>query len=171
MVGADLPPGKWSAWLVGAWWPALPDAPATGATYWRGAGEIKHNEARDLQDERSRLTVNRGRTADDLMDRYWRGEQRLLTIGDQCDTKSVQSGRVVDAVNNLRDRLRDIAHSGNDEIDRILSGKGPGARVGRCWAGSGATGLTGAVMVIRILSIPEYGSGPTTCARHHPPRK
>ncbi|MDC8975464.1 DUF5631 domain-containing protein [Mycobacterium marinum] len=124
-MGADLPPGKWSAWLVGAWWPALPDAPATGTTYWRGARDIMHNEARDLQDERSRLTVNRGRTADDLMDRYWRGEQRLVTIGDQCEVKSLQSVRVADAVGNLRDRLADIAHSGNKEIDQILSGDLP----------------------------------------------
>ncbi len=122
---ADLPLGKWSAWLVGAWWPAPPEASAAGVTYWHRAGAIKHSEARDLQNERSRLAVNQGRTADDPMDRYWRGEQRLTAIGDQCDIKSVQSGRVVDAVNNLRDRLRDIAHSGNDEIDRILSGKGP----------------------------------------------
>ncbi|WP_373142003.1 DUF5631 domain-containing protein [Mycobacterium marinum] len=122
---ADLPPGKWSAWLVGAWWPAPPEAPATGLTYWHQAGAIKHNEARDLQNERSQLAVNQGRTADDLMDRYWRGEQRLTAIGDQCDIKSLQSGHVVDAINNLRDRLRDIAHSGNEEINRILSRKGP----------------------------------------------
>ncbi|CDM77132.1 conserved hypothetical protein [Mycobacterium marinum E11] len=124
-MGADLPPGKWSAWLVGAWWPASPVAPANGVTHWRRAGELKHNEARDLQIERSRLAVNQGRTADDLMHRYWRGEQRFTAIGDQCDIKSLQSDRVVDAVSNLRDRLRDIAHSGNEEIDRILSGKGP----------------------------------------------
>ncbi|ACC41501.1 conserved hypothetical protein [Mycobacterium marinum M] len=124
-MGADLPPGRWSAWLVGPWWPAPPGSPAAGVSYWRQAGEIKQNEARDLQIERSRLAVNQGRTADDLMGRYWRGEQSLSATGEQCDTKSVQSGRVVDAVNNLRDRLRDIAHSGNGEIDRILSEKRP----------------------------------------------
>ncbi|WP_423795258.1 hypothetical protein, partial [Mycobacterium tuberculosis] len=26
-MAADLPPGRWSALLVGAWWPAQPDAP------------------------------------------------------------------------------------------------------------------------------------------------
>ncbi|WP_373199446.1 DUF5631 domain-containing protein [Mycobacterium marinum] len=121
---ADLPPGKWSAWLVGAWWPAPPESPAAGVSYWRQAGQMKHNEARDLQNERSRLAVNRGRTADDLMDRHWRGAQRLATVAEQCDVKSRQSDRVTDAVNNLRDRLRDIAHSGNKEIDQILSGPG-----------------------------------------------
>ncbi|VAZ76484.1 hypothetical protein LAUMK4_03003 [Mycobacterium persicum] len=58
------------------------------------------------------------------MERYWRGEQRLTTIAQQCDVKSRQSDRVADAVNNLRDRLTDIARSGNEEIDRILSGTG-----------------------------------------------
>lgn len=124
-MGADLPPGRWSAWLVGAWWPAPPVAPANGVTHWRQAGEHKDNEARDLQNERSRLAVNRGRTADDLTGRYWRGEQRLVTISDQCKVKSRQSDRVADAVANLRDRLTDIAHSGNEDIDRILSGIRP----------------------------------------------
>ncbi|MFQ1631734.1 hypothetical protein, partial [Mycobacterium tuberculosis] len=25
-MAGDLPPGRWSALLVGAWWPARPDA-------------------------------------------------------------------------------------------------------------------------------------------------
>ncbi|WP_423795116.1 hypothetical protein, partial [Mycobacterium tuberculosis] len=29
-MAADLPPGRWSALLVGAWWPAQPDAPMAG---------------------------------------------------------------------------------------------------------------------------------------------
>lgn len=129
-MAADLPPGKWSAWLVGAWWPARPDAQAAGVSYWRNAGVLKSNEANDLRDERSRLAVNQGRTADDLMDRYWRGEQRLSAIVHQCDAKSRQSELVADAVSNLRDRLTEIARSGNDEIDQILSGKGStGAKV------------------------------------------
>lgn len=120
---ADLPPGKWSAWLVGAWWPARPDAPSSGVAYWRQSGELKRNEAADLHNERSRLTVNQGRTADDLMERYSRGEQRLATLAEQCDVKSQQSDRVADTVNNLRDRLTEIARSANADIDRILSGQ------------------------------------------------
>ncbi|KAN10124.1 hypothetical protein Z557_03396, partial [Mycobacterium tuberculosis 2229BH] len=67
MVAADLPPGRWSALLVGAWWPAQPDAPMAGVTYWREAAQLKRNEANDLRNERSRLAVNQGRTADDLL--------------------------------------------------------------------------------------------------------
>ncbi|MCV6984822.1 DUF5632 domain-containing protein [Mycobacterium shinjukuense] len=124
-MAADLPPGRWSALLVGAWWPARPDAPMAGVTYWRQAGELKRNEASDLQNERSQLSRNRGRTADDLLERYWRGEQRLATIAHQCEVKSDQSDRVADAVNYLRDRLTEIAQSGNQQIDQILAGKGP----------------------------------------------
>ncbi|KAN65617.1 hypothetical protein AJ07_03749, partial [Mycobacterium tuberculosis MD16775] len=54
MVAADLPPGRWSALLVGAWWPAQPDAPMAGVTYWREAAQLKRNEANDLRNERSR---------------------------------------------------------------------------------------------------------------------
>ncbi|QUR67916.1 DUF5631 domain-containing protein [Mycobacterium spongiae] len=121
----DLPPGKWSAWLVGAWWPARPDAPTSGVGYWRQMSQLKRNEAANLRDERSRLAVNQGRTAEDLMERYLRGEQRLATIAEQCEVKSEQSDRVADAVNHLRDQLTDIARSGNEDIDRILDGSGP----------------------------------------------
>ncbi|WP_162877619.1 hypothetical protein, partial [Mycobacterium persicum] len=120
----DLPPGRWSALLVGPWWCARPDAPTAGVTYWRQAGEVKRQEAYDLQNARSQLGVNQGRTADDLLERYWRGEQRLSTIAHQCQVKSEQSDRVADAVNHLRDRLTDIAQSGNNDIDRILADKG-----------------------------------------------
>ncbi|UGT93404.1 DUF5631 domain-containing protein [Mycobacterium ostraviense] len=122
---ADLPPGKWSMLLVGAWWPARPDSPAAGVSYWSQAGKVKREEASDLQNTRSQLAVNKGRTATDLLERYWRGEQRVATIAHQCQVKSEQSDLVADAVNNLRDRLSEIAKSGNAEIDRILSGNGP----------------------------------------------
>ncbi|CNY43868.1 putative transmembrane protein [Mycobacterium tuberculosis] len=125
MVAADLPPGRWSALLVGAWWPAQPDAPMAGVTYWREAAQLKRNEANDLRNERSRLAVNQGRTADDLLERYWRGEQRLATIAHQCEIKSDQSEQVADTVNYLRDRLTEIAQSGNQQINQILAGKGP----------------------------------------------
>lgn len=124
-MAGDLPPGRWSALLVGAWWPARPDAPMAGVTYWREAAQLKRNEANDLRNERSRLAVNQGRTADDLLERYWRGEQRLATIVHQCEIKSDQSEQVADTVNYLRDRLTEIAQSGNQQINQILAGKGP----------------------------------------------
>ncbi|CCK60182.1 DUF5632 domain-containing protein [Mycobacterium canetti] len=122
-MAGDLPPGRWSALLVGAWWSARPDAPMARVTYWREAAQLKRNEANDLRDERSRLAVNQGRTADDLLERYWRGEQRLATIAHQCEVKSDQSEQVADTVNYLRDRLTEIAQSGNQQIDQILAGK------------------------------------------------
>ncbi|WP_167480184.1 DUF5631 domain-containing protein [Mycobacterium pseudokansasii] len=121
---ADLPPGKWSAVLVGPWWCGRPDAVTSAVTYWSNAGAVKRNEASDLHDRRTHLGVNQGRTAEDLLDRYWRGEQRLTTIAHQCQVKSEQSDRVADAVNHLRDRLKEIAKSGNEEIDQIISGQG-----------------------------------------------
>ncbi len=96
-----------------------------GVTYWRKAAQLKRNEANDLRNERSLLAVNQGRTADDLLERYWRGEQRLATIAHQCEVKSDQSEQVADTVNYLRDRLTEIAQSGNQQINQILAGKGP----------------------------------------------
>ncbi|OOK73974.1 hypothetical protein BZL30_4465 [Mycobacterium kansasii] len=96
----------------------------SAVTYWSNAGAVKRNEASDLPDRRTQLGVNQGRTAEDLLDRYWRGEQRLTTIAHQCQVKSEQSDRVADAVNHLRDRLKEIAKSGNEEIDQIISGQG-----------------------------------------------
>lgn len=94
-------------------------------SHWRKAAQLKRNEANDLRNERSLLAVNQGRTADDLLERYWRGEQRLATIAHQCEVKSDQSEQVADAVNYLRDRLTEIAQSGNQQINQILAGKGP----------------------------------------------
>lgn len=124
-MAADLPPGKWSALLVGPWWPARPDAPTAGVTHWNEQGRIKEAEATAVDNDRQRLAANnRGRTADDINERYWDGVKLLRNVVDQCDVKSTQSNRVVDAVNNLRDRLGEVAKSGNDHIDRILSRKG-----------------------------------------------
>ena len=102
-------------------WPARPDAATAGVTYWREAANLKRREAADLAAERSRLSPNEGRTATDLIERYWRGEQHLSTIAGQCEAKSRQSDHVADAVNNLRDRLSEIARSGDYDSDRILS--------------------------------------------------
>ncbi|KAA1239854.1 hypothetical protein F0Q45_26715, partial [Mycobacterium simiae] len=66
---ADLPPGRWSALLVGPWWCARPDAPTAGISYWQDAGKGKRGEANDLRNQRSRLADNRGRTASDLLER------------------------------------------------------------------------------------------------------
>lgn len=77
-----------------------------------GGGHKDKRGARPIND-RSRLAVAGGRTANDFTDLYWRGEQSLVTIRDQCKVKSRQSGRVAGAVANLCDRLADIARSGN----------------------------------------------------------
>ncbi|MEQ6322666.1 hypothetical protein ABDZ14_21040, partial [Mycobacterium canetti] len=89
------------------------------------AAQLKRDEANDLRNERSRLAVNQGRTADDLLERYWRGEQRLATIAHQCEVKSDQSEQVANAVHHVRDRLTEIAQSGNQQIDQILASKKP----------------------------------------------
>lgn len=86
--------------LIGAWWPARPDAPAAGVSYWRQSGEVKRQEASNLQNARTELAVSTATNAADLLERYWRGEQRVTTSAHQCRVESEQGHRVADAVNN-----------------------------------------------------------------------
>ncbi|AEF34064.1 conserved hypothetical protein [Mycolicibacter sinensis] len=122
---SDLPPGEWSAWLVGASWPEPPTQPTFGISFWSGHADIKEQEASELD---KALTFfgqnNSGHTADDMITKLRTGIKRLRKVRDDCRAKSAANSRVADAVNNLRDRLTEIARQGNQEINAILSRQG-----------------------------------------------
>lgn len=122
---SDLPPGEWSAWLVGTSWPAPPFEPARAIDFWSRHADVKEKEAAELD---KILTFfgqnNRGHTADDMIAKLRTGIKRLRKIRDDCRAKSTASSRVADAVNHLRDRLTEIANQGNKEINDILSRQG-----------------------------------------------
>lgn len=122
----DLPPGEWSLLLVGAWWPAAPSEPAAGRNYWSDQADVKGREAEHVQNHRTQFgSRNHGRTAEDMLERFRVGKERLLDAQEHCRAKSSASGAVADAVTELRSRLRGIASQGNQAIRDILAKSEP----------------------------------------------
>ncbi|MEB3071844.1 hypothetical protein K5L39_21955, partial [Mycolicibacter sp. MYC017] len=118
---SDLPPGEWSAWLVGVWWPSPPSQLEVAVTFWSDHADVKDQEASEVD---KALTFfgknNSGHTADDMLAKLRTGMKRLLKVRDDCRAKSTANSRVADAVRHLRDRLTEIANDGNKQINDIL---------------------------------------------------
>ncbi len=74
---SDLPPWAWSAWLVGASWPAAPTQPTLGISFWTDHADVKEREAGELDKV---LTFfgenNRGHTAEDMIAKLRTGIKR-----------------------------------------------------------------------------------------------
>lgn len=124
----DLPPGEWSLLLVGAWWPAPPNEPTAGKTYWSDHADVKKREAEHVQHHRTQFgSRNHGHTAEDMLERFRIGKERLLDAEEHCRAKSSASRDVADAVIELRGRLTGIASAGNKTIRDILAKNEPEA--------------------------------------------
>lgn len=127
MAEADLPPGKWSAALVGPWWPAPPTQLRSDAEYWGNKSKELANEAHDVEQEIKKLSVNEGITARDTIDKHTIVKDKLNKDSVDCEAKAEDTKRVADAIDALRSKLTSIAHDGNKKIDDILSKKGSSA--------------------------------------------
>ncbi|MCX8559227.1 DUF5632 domain-containing protein [Mycolicibacterium mucogenicum] len=121
----DLPEGKWSALLVGPWWPAPPTALQSAAQHWTGQGEALSNAATDVKNLATQLGVNQGATADDVIGKHNTLENKVRNAGLDSLSKSRETEKVASAIDGLRTRLTGIAARGNTKIDNILSKKGP----------------------------------------------
>ncbi|CQD07577.1 putative transmembrane protein [Mycobacterium europaeum] len=122
----DLPPGKFTAFLIGPWWSGPPTALRAAAQYWNQACEQQQVYAQDLRGQRTAIVAhNQGRTADDLATRYYEGEQLHLNLAEKYRDKAAALNNCADQVDTLRSRLRDLAAEGNQQIDRILASKEP----------------------------------------------
>lgn len=123
-VAVDLPPGTWTAALIGAWWPAPSTALRAGAQHW---GEACAEQQLYSQTLRAQWTLfaaqNQGHTADDLIDRFQEGEKFHLDLAEKYQTKASAFNSAADATDYLRSRLAEIANSGNNEINQILASK------------------------------------------------
>lgn len=125
-MAADLPPGKWSAALVGAWWPAPSTSLRAGAQYWSQQSGVQQDYSHTLRNQWTKIAAhNQGHTADDLVSMYQQGEKFHLDLAEKYRTKSTAFDSGADAIDYLRSRLSDIARSGNKEIDDILASKKP----------------------------------------------
>lgn len=108
---ADLPPGTWTAALIGPWWPAPSTALRAGAQHW---GEACAEQQLYSQTLRTQWTLfaaqNQGHTADDLIDRFQQGEKFHLDLAEKYQTKASAFNSAADATDYLRSRLAEIAN-------------------------------------------------------------
>ena len=124
-MAGDLPLGKWSAALIGPWWPAPSTTLRGAAQHWTAWMTQKQELAQNLRNQRELLSQNQGKTAEDLISRYFQGEKSELDKAEKYKTKADALNSAGDAVDYLRSRLTDIANAGNKEIDEVLASKKP----------------------------------------------
>ncbi|WP_082956041.1 DUF5632 domain-containing protein [Mycobacterium sp. E3339] len=125
-MGVDLPPGIWTAALIGPWWTGPPIDLRAGAQHWRQACLEQQLYSQDLRTQWTLVAAhNQGHTADDLISRYQQGEKFHMDLAEKYQIKAGAFDSAADAVDYLRSRLTDIANEGNKEIDAILASKKP----------------------------------------------
>ncbi|MCV7103206.1 hypothetical protein [Mycobacterium palustre] len=78
-MAGDLPAGKYSAVLVGAWWPQPSSALRAGVQRWNMQQQLQEPHAQDLHRQWIQLAAaNTGYTADDLVLRFHKsGKQHV----------------------------------------------------------------------------------------------
>ncbi len=124
----DLPPGKWSFYLVGTWWPGAPTRPESGIQHWSSQSGAKENEATELRDFTNGVSArNSGKTTEDELMRLRIGYNRLMNAAEHCRSKSTASDSVVKAVKELRQNLTNIADQYNPKIDDLVAKNTPEA--------------------------------------------
>lgn len=124
----DLPPGKWSSYLVGAWWPAPPTEPNSGVQHWSDQSSAKEREAVELQAFTDGVSArNSGQTTEDELMRLRIGYNRLANASEHCRSKSTASRSVANAVDELRRNLTNIADRYNPKIDELVAKNTPEA--------------------------------------------
>lgn len=122
----DLPPGTWTAALIGPWWPAPSTALRAGAQYWSEACAEQQLYSQTLRGQWTLFAAhNQGHTADDLIDRFQRGEKFHLDLAEKYQAKASAFNSAADATDYARSRLSDIATTGNNEINNILASNKP----------------------------------------------
>lgn len=125
-MGVDLPPGTWTAALIGPWWPAPSTGLRAGAQHWSQECGEQQLYAQNLRTQWTAFAANnKGQTADDLITRFQQGEKLHLDLAEKYQTKASAFNSGADAIDYLRSRLSEIAHTGNKEINDILASKKP----------------------------------------------
>ncbi|TAM71805.1 MAG: hypothetical protein EPN51_05585 [Mycobacterium sp.] len=123
-MAVDLPPGTWTAALIGPWWPAPSTALRAGAQHWGEACVEQQLYSQTLRSQWTSFAAhNQGHTADDLIDRFQQGEKFHLDLAEKYQAKASAFNSAADATDYLRSRLSDIANTGNKEINETLASK------------------------------------------------
>lgn len=125
-MALDLPPGRWTALLVGPWWPAPSTAMRGAGQYWRQLCLEQEEYSQGLTSLQNMLAANnQGHTADDLVARYRDGAKFHMDLAEKYQKKAEAFDSGADAIDFLRSRLTEIASKGDQDIDRILASKEP----------------------------------------------
>ncbi|WP_343600381.1 hypothetical protein [Mycobacterium sp.] len=124
----DVPPGHYSAVLVGHVWPsnssldvirqASAAVAGTAAAYHRLREQLRQTRIGPLADQT-------GVTADDVCGAFERGEAHARDIAEKHDAKRAAFDGAHDAAAELRSQLAAIADDGNARISRIHHSKDP----------------------------------------------
>lgn len=125
-MAGDVPAGKYSLPLVGAWWPQPSTTLRTGAAYWQGQLQQQEQYAQDLHGQWMQLAAhNQGHTVDDLVSRFQHGEKHHLDLAEKYQVKADAFDKGADAIDSLREGLRGIAADYNQRISNVESSNEP----------------------------------------------
>lgn len=125
-MALDLPPGRWTALLVGPWWPAPSMAMRAAQQYWSQSCLEQQQYSHQLTAFQNLLAANnQGHTADDLVARYHDGAKFHMDLAEKYQKKAEAFNSGADAIDFLRSRLAEIASKGDQDIDKILASKEP----------------------------------------------
>ena len=130
----DLPPGEWSALLVGDQWPGSPSLDVLSVARLRrddlaAALEVYADTLRTVRD--SHLATQDGVTAESVRAAFGRGESEAREIAGRNRVKGAAYLRAQQCVDQLRQDLTDIARECNARIADINGSDAPqNAKVG-----------------------------------------
>lgn len=125
-MGPDLPAGKHTLALVGAWWPQPSTSLRAGAAHWRAQQQQQEQYALDLHGQWTQLAAsNTGHTIDDLVSRFQQGEKNHLDLAEKYQAKADAFEKGADAIDGLREGLRGIADDYNQRIANVENSKEP----------------------------------------------
>jgi Family of unknown function (DUF5631)/Family of unknown function (DUF5632) len=125
-MGLDLPAGKYTPALIGAWWPRPSTTLRSGAAHWRAQQQQQEQYALELHSQWLQLAAsNQGHTVDDLVSRFQQGEKHHLDLAEKYAAKAEAFGKGADAIDSLREGLRGIADDYNQRIANVENSKEP----------------------------------------------
>ena len=122
----DLPPGKFTALMIGPYWPSGISVISTvNAARNRGTVQSFFDDySRQLLTTRTGpLAPMEGVTAESIRDLFKNGEAQATSVSDKNSVKQKAFSDASDALNGLRSALTQIAAEGNAKIDEIMQSK------------------------------------------------
>ena len=125
-MAGDLPAGRYTTALIGAWWPQPSLTLRASAQGWSVQQQEQEQYAQGLRSQWTQLASrNKGHTVDDLVFRFQQGEKYHLDLAEKYKAKADAFEKGADAIDNLREGLRGIADDYNQRIANIENSKEP----------------------------------------------